>query len=86
MPVTKNMRRKLDYLVRTTGRAEAEIVAQAVDEGLSELYRKQLAGAYLSGKIDRDKAVYELGRDAVEELDYARNSIDADIEWGLKSA
>lgn len=86
MPVTKNMRRKLDYLVRATGRAEAEIVAQAVDEGVSELYRKQLTDAYLSGQIDREIAVRELGRDAVEELDYARKSVDADIQWGLKSA
>ncbi len=86
MPVTKTMRRKLDYLVRTTGQAEAEIVAQAVDEGLSELYRKQLSEAYLAGKIDREKAVHELGKDVVEELDYARNSIDADIAWGLSGA
>ncbi len=86
MPTIKNMRRKLDYLVRATGRAEAEIVAEAVDEGLSKLYRKHLADAYLSGKIDREKVVQELGKDAAEDLDYARNSIDADIKWGLKSA
>lgn len=55
MPVTKNMRKKLDYLIRTTGRAEAEIFAQAMDVGLSELYRKQLAEAYLSGQIGREK-------------------------------
>ena len=58
MPVTKNMRGKLDYLVRATGRAEAEIVAQAVEEGLSELYRKQVAEAYLSGKLEREKVVH----------------------------
>jgi hypothetical protein len=86
MPVTKNMRRKLDYLVRATGQAEAEIVAQAVEDGLSELYRKQIAEAYLTDNLDREKAVRELGKDAVEELDYARRSIDADIEWGLKGA
>jgi hypothetical protein len=86
MPVTKNMRRKLDYLVRATGQAEAEIVAQAVEDGLSELYRKQVTEAYISGSLDRDKAVRELGKDAVEELDYARRSIDADIAWGLKGA
>ncbi len=86
MPVTKNMRRKLDYLVRATGQAEAEIVAQAVEDGLAVLYRKQVAEAYLSGNLVREKAIHELGRDAVEELDYARKSIDADIEWGLKGA
>ncbi len=86
MPATKNMRRKLDYLVRATGRAEAEIVAQAVDEGVSELYRKQLSEAYLSGGIAREKAVQELGKDAVEELDYALKAIEADIKWGARVA
>jgi len=86
MLVTKNMRKKLDYLVRVTGQAEADIVAQAVEEGLSHLYRRQLVESYISGRIEREKAVQELGKDAVEELDYARTAIDADMKWGLKSA
>lgn len=80
------MREKLDYLVRKTGRKEAEIVAQAVDEGVSELYRKQLSDAYLAGELDRKKAVSELGEQCVGDLDYARQAVDADIQWGLKSA
>lgn len=86
MPTTQTIRKKLDYLVRTTGQAEADIMGQAVEQGLDELYRKQIADCYLSGQLDRKKAVAELGADAVEELDYARKSIESDIEWGLKSA
>ncbi|MHB9126574.1 MAG: hypothetical protein ACYC4F_11605 [Armatimonadota bacterium] len=85
MPVN-TMRAKLDYLVRKTGRKEAEIVAQAVDEGVSELYRKQISDAYLAGELDRKKAVLELGEECVDDLDYARRAVDADIQWGLKSA
>jgi monomeric isocitrate dehydrogenase len=80
------MRQKLDYLVRKTGRQESEIVAQAVDEGVSELYRKQISDAYISGEIDRKKAILELGETYVEELDFARQAVDADIQWGLKNA
>lgn len=86
MPTTQTIRKKLDYLVRATGRAEADIMGDAVEQGLDELYRKQIADAYLSGQLDRKKAVGELGVDAVEALDYARKSIESDIEWGLKSA
>ncbi len=85
MPIN-TMRQKLDYLVRKTGRKEAEIVAQAVDEGVSELYRKQISDAYLSGELDRKKVILELGENYVDELDYARQAIDADIQWGLKNA
>ncbi|MHB1455843.1 MAG: hypothetical protein ACYC0V_02900 [Armatimonadota bacterium] len=82
----KTMREKLDYLVRKTGRNESEIVAQAVDEGVSELYRKQLSDAYLAGELDRIKTILELGEECVGDLDYARQAVDADIQWGLKSA
>ena len=86
MSTTKSMRRKLDFLIRTTGRAEAEIVAEAVEEGLTELYRRHIADAYLAGRIDRDKAVSELGKDVVDDLDYAREAVGTDVAWGLKSA
>lgn len=79
MPII-TMREKLDYLVRKTGRKEAEIVAQAVDEGVSELYRKQISDAYLAGELDRRKAVHELGGNCVDDLDYARQAVDADIK------
>lgn len=78
------MRGKLDYLVRATGRAEAEIVAEAVEKGLTELYRKQIAHAYLAGELDREEAIAELGEEAVEDLDYARRAIEKDVQWGLK--
>ena len=86
MATTKSIRRKLDYLVRTTGRAETEIVAEAVEEGLTELYRLHMANAYLAGSIDRYRALSELGKDMVEDLDYARNAVETDVAWGLKSA
>jgi predicted DNA-binding protein len=85
MPID-TMREKLDYLVRKTGRKESEIVAQAVDEGVSRLYRKQISDAYLSGELDRRKAILELGENSVDELDYARRAVEADIRWGLESA
>jgi predicted DNA-binding protein len=83
---TKSMRNKLEYLVRHTGRAEADIVALAVEKGLDDLYRQELAEAYLGGLVDRHRAVAELGKDAVEELDYARMAVDADVKWGTQGA
>ena len=86
MPTTQTIRKKLEYLVRATGRPEADIMTAAVEEGLDDLYRKQIAEAYLAGQLDRKKAVTELGAEAVEDLDYARKAVQSDVEWGLKSA
>ncbi len=73
----------MEYLVRTTDHAEVAIVAEAVEKGLSELYREQVADAYLAGKLDRNQAVIELGEETVEDLDYARIAIEKDVKWGL---
>jgi predicted DNA-binding protein len=86
MTTTRTIRKKLDYLVRATGRPETDIMAEAVQQGLEKLYRKQIAEAYLSGKLERKKAAAELGDDLVEDLDYARKSVESDVKWGLESA
>jgi predicted DNA-binding protein len=86
MPTAQTLRDKLDYLVRTTGRAEAEIVAQAVEHGLTELYRRQVADAYLARGLDRTEALAALGYEAVEALDDARQAIEHDVQWGLQGA
>lgn len=86
MPTAQSIREKLEYLVRATGRAEADIMAQAVQDGIDDIYRKQIAEAYLSNQLDRPDAVAELGADAVDELDFARRAVESDVKWGLKSA
>jgi hypothetical protein len=70
-----SMRDKLDYLTHATGCSETEIIAEAIEEGLSELYRKQIINLYLSGELDKEKAVEALGTETIEELDYARKLI-----------
>lgn len=84
MTTTHSLRDKLDYLVRTTGRTETEIFAEAIEEGLTSIYRKQIIDAYLSGEMDRQQAIDELGDEAVDELDYALQSVEKDIKWGLR--
>ena len=69
MPIQHTFQEKMEYLVRTTGHAEVAIVAEAVEKGLSELYREQVADASLAGKLDRNQAVIELGEETIEDLD-----------------
>jgi len=84
MPTPQTIREKLDYLVQATGRSECQIVAEAVEEGLDGLYRKQVADAYLAGTLDRERAIAQLGEEAVEDLDYARRAVEKDVAWGIK--
>ena len=84
MAITHSLRDKIDYLVRKTGRSETEIFAEAIEEGLTSIYRKQIIDSYLSGDVDRREAIAELGDEIIDELDYALQSIEKDAKWGLK--
>ncbi|MBM3242824.1 hypothetical protein FJZ31_41720 [Candidatus Poribacteria bacterium] len=79
------LRKKLDFLVRMQGEVESIIFAKAIEMGITQLYADAVAEAYLSGKIKRDEALAELGAEKVEEIDYALESIERDIAWGLRN-
>lgn len=83
MSATHTFLKKIEYLVKTTGHAETQIVAEAADKGLFELYREQIADSYLAGKLNRKQTVTELGEETIEGLDYAPRSIEKDVKWGL---
>ena len=82
----QSIREKLDYLVQTTGRGEAEIMADAISAGLEELVRKMIADSYLAGKINREQAANVLGDSIVEQLEFAKSSVEKDVKWGLRGA
>lgn len=79
------IREKLDFLVRMQGEVESIIFAKAIEVGIMQLYADAVAEAYLSGKIKRDEALAELSAEKVEELDYAWESIERDVAWGLRN-
>jgi len=76
----------LGFLVEQGGQDEATVLARALRAGVELLYREALVEAYLLGKVPRETALKELGRESLEEVEYQRDSIRRDIEWGLKGA
>ena len=79
------LREKLDFLVRMQGEVESIIFAKAIEVGITQLYADAVAEEYLSGTIKRDEALAELGSEKVKELDYALESIESDVAWGLRN-
>lgn len=86
MATSQTVQERINFLVRSTGRTEAQILAEAIETGLAALCTKHIEEAYLAGEIDRGQAVQELGQEAVDELDYARHAIEQDVRWGLSRA
>ncbi|MBW8879404.1 MAG: hypothetical protein JF614_31100 [Acidobacteria bacterium] len=80
------LREHLDFLVTQTGEDEATVIAQALQAGVEALYQEALTEAYLLGKVSRDIALKELGLERLGEIDYQRDALRRDFEWGLKGA
>ena len=73
----------LESLIRETQKPEAEIVAQAFQAGLRQLWREQILGRYLRGDISRDKAINLAGIDYVELAERQYGAMMEDLEWAL---
>ena len=73
----------LEALVRETRKPEAEIVAQAFQTGLRQLWREQILGQYLRGDINRENAIDLAGIDWVELAERQHTAMMEDLAWAL---
>ena len=55
MAVERTVHEKLEYLTQNTGRRETEVLAEALEQGLDEIYRKHITAAYQAGTMSRKK-------------------------------
>lgn len=76
----------LKFLVAQKGQDEATVLAQALRMGVETLYQEALLEAFLLGKVPRETALRELGPDRLAEVEYQRDALQRDVEWGLKGA
>ena len=78
--------KELDFLIHETGKDSAHLLAQAVQEGIHILFKRQVTEAYINNHLDRDQALIMLGAEELAAIDYAWQSVEKDITWGLGSA
>ena len=74
---------QLTFLITQRGIDETTILAQAVAKGINILYQEAITESYLLGTISREQALRILGVDNLEEIEYQRNALKHDIEWGF---
>ena len=82
----KTLAEHLDFLVAQKGEDEATVLAQALRTGVETLYQEALTEAYLLGGVPRETALKELGSERLAEIEYQRDALQRDVEWGLTGA
>jgi hypothetical protein len=75
---------RLETLVHETSKPETEVMAQALETGLRQMWRERTLGRYLRGQMTRDEAIKEAGIDWVELAERQRQAMMEDLAWALE--
>lgn len=81
--MTTDISNRVREIARYRDSEESAVIEQALERGLEDLWRDVVVARYLDGKIDRETAIEEVGRDVVDRADAASDAVDADIEWAF---
>ncbi len=73
----------LSSLSEITDKAEEEILAQALEIGLRQLWREEILARYLRNEISRAEAVHLVGVQWVELAEDQKEAVLEDIHWAL---
>ncbi len=73
--MSAQLQQKLAYLLRETGRDEASLLAEVLQEGIHTLFHKHVRDSYIEGKLSRREALRLLRSSEVEEIEAAWRGI-----------
>ena len=77
--------KELDFLIHESGQDSAQLLAQAMREGIHILFKRQVTEAYIGNRIDRDLALQMLGVEELAAIDYAWQAVVKDMTWGINN-
>jgi len=75
----------LSTLTKSTQQDEEQIIAQALEIGLRQLWREEVLAQYLRGEISREEAVELVGVDWVLLAEKQQQAILEDIHWASET-
>jgi predicted transcriptional regulator len=76
---------KIEELARDRGVSESEILEQAIERGVDEMWAESVLSKYVEGEIERERAVELVGIDKVKRADREVEAVEEDTEWGTNA-
>lgn len=78
-----DLAKKIDSLSHEKNLSESQVIEEALEYGLNEMWIKSILSKYLRGEIEKEEAVKLVGVDRVKKAEREAEIIKEDIEWGL---
>jgi len=73
---------RIQEIARERGLSESEVLEQALERGVEDLYRDLVLSRYLQGDLSREEAVDAIGPDVVQRADREVEAMTDDVAWG----
>ena len=73
----------LQRLVQETQKSEAEVITQAIESGLRQLWRERVLACFLRGELSREEAIEAVGIDWVDLAERQHAAMLEDLDWAL---
>jgi predicted transcriptional regulator len=61
--------------------SESEMIEEALERGMKELWEQSVVKKFLKGKIDKEEAIKFVGLEKIEKAEREEKSVEEDIEW-----
>lgn len=61
--------------------SESRVMEKALEEGVKQLWEKNVLDRYVNDEIDREKAVEQVGLEKVKRVERELGAVEEDIEW-----
>lgn len=76
---------RVQEIAEARGVPESEILEQALERGVEDLWADLVLSRYVNDEIDRETAIELVGRDRVKRAERELQAISDDVRWGLSA-
>ena len=80
-----DLTKRVQEISEARGIPESEILEQALERGVEDLWTDLVLSQYVNGEINRGRAVELVGRDRVKQTDRELEAVEDDVRWGLSA-
>lgn len=76
---------RVQEIAEARGVPESEVLEQALERGIEDLWVQVVLERYLHDEINREEAVDLVGRDSVRRAEREVEAVEDDVQWGLNA-
>jgi predicted transcriptional regulator len=80
-----DLTKRVQEIAEARGIPESEILEQALERGVEDLWIDLILSRYVNDEIDRETAVELVGRDRVKRAERELQAVEDDVRWGLNA-